>query len=339
MEYQPLKFTLGQVDKAGDTLSKRKVILDEDEAWTILDNWRAAHHLPLHYISVNLARHARKVDKNALIARRLKRAPSIFSKLQREPKMLLKRMQDIAGCRAIMPNLQKAIQLSQSFQKSSQNHHLDRVKDYITNPKPSGYRGVHLIYKFNSNDPRTNEWNGRCVEIQIRSVYQHLWATAVEIVGMMTHQALKSSNGSVAWLEFFKFVSEAFSILDQKKLVPDELCRKITNSANKLEVQKRLTTYSHALQHAKHPKANFYLLTVVGLKLTIQAFVDPDLADQAYLIAEKKLSTLTNADVVLVGAESFHELRKAYPNYFGDSVRFVKLLDTLIISRKHWWQR
>jgi hypothetical protein len=97
MDYQPLKFTLGQVDKAGDTLSKRKAILDEDEAWTILDNWRAAPHLPLHYISINLARHARKVDKNALIARRLKRAPSIFSKLQREPQMLLKRMQDIAG--------------------------------------------------------------------------------------------------------------------------------------------------------------------------------------------------------------------------------------------------
>jgi hypothetical protein len=120
--------------------------------------------------------------------------------------------------------------------------------------------------------------------------------------------------------------------------VPDDLCRKITSSANKLEVQKRLTTYSHALQHAKHPKANFYLLTVVGLMLTIQAFIDPDLADQAYLTAEKKLSTLTNADVVLVGAESFHELRKAYPNYFGDSVRFVKLLDTLIITRKRWWQ-
>ena len=43
---------------------------------------------------------------------------------------------------------------------------------------PSGYRGVHLIYRYNSD--RKTEYNTLLIEMQLRSQLQHAWATAVE---------------------------------------------------------------------------------------------------------------------------------------------------------------
>lgn len=271
-QFKQLNYSLKQVDRAGDTLSGRALCLDEQEAWQILDNWRAAHHLPLQYIANNLERRAKKLDKAALTARRLKRAPSIFSKLEREQQMVLSRMQDIGGCRAIMPSLDKVKELNESFQKSRQNHNLLRVKDYIANPKSSGYRGIHLIYKFQSSDEDKSAWNGRSIEVQIRSFKQHMWATAVEIVGMMTGSALKSSSGLPDWLRFFSLVSEAFALLDQQQLVSDELCRKITKLERSLGVHQKLTAYSLALENTREYKVKFYLLVVTGKKLNISGY-------------------------------------------------------------------
>jgi hypothetical protein len=68
------------------------------------------------------------------------------------------------------------------------------------NPQKSGYRGIHLVYRYNG---RKTEYNGLKIEIQIRTVIQHAWATAVETVGMFTQQALKSSQGEQDWLRYF----------------------------------------------------------------------------------------------------------------------------------------
>ncbi len=337
MSNQKLKYTLGKVDKAGEVLARGSVDLSKQEAWSVLENWRAAHHVPLHYLAINLSRHARKVDKNVLLARRLKRAPAIFAKLNRETGMQLRRMQDIAGCRAILPTLEKTKLLSESFQKSAQNHELIRVKDYIAVPKKSGYRGIHLIYRFKSYDPKNTAWNGRSVEIQIRSMHQHIWATAVEIVGMMTKQALKASKGEQEWLSFFKIVGDGFAYLDRKELVPVDVRKEITSKAKKLDVIKKLATYTYAIEKTQKASANYYLLVIEGMQLTIEGFKDSELADRAYAAAERRLVDVHGSDVVLVGAESFHKLQRAYPNYFGDSQKFLKTLESIFIQKKFWW--
>src|SRR3989344_2389410 len=51
------------------------------------------------------------LDKSALVVQRLKRLPSILKKLKRryegkEPTMNLSQMQDIAGCRAVLSNVE-----------------------------------------------------------------------------------------------------------------------------------------------------------------------------------------------------------------------------------------
>lgn len=324
------KYSRNAINDAGDSLAGRSNAIEADLAWEILDYWRAIHHTPLHTLYVNLSRHARRADKNALVARRLKRASSIFSKLKRENDLTLRKMQDIAGCRAIVSSLGEVLKLRDSLLRSSQLHVLERTKNYIDSPKASGYRGIHLIYKFQSNDLKNASLNGLRVEIQIRTMPQHLWATAVEIVGTLTKQALKSSQGSGEWLKFFKYVSEGIALVENKTELPSELKKNIFRLEKKLDVRKKLAAYSLALNNTKPNDANYYLLELDDMNLRIRQFNDVGTADSAYLEAERRLLNKVGADVVLVGAESFHKLKKAYPNYFGDSARFVKLLETLI---------
>jgi ppGpp synthetase/RelA/SpoT-type nucleotidyltranferase len=136
---------------------------------------------------------ARKVNSNSYVSQRLKRLNSIHAKLVREPAMQLVTMQDIAGCRAILPTLADARNLVSLYETMDIPHEFDHSKDYVGSPKSSGYRSYHLIYRYKS-DVRTAYEDMR-VEIQIRSALQHAWATALETIDLFTRQALKSSQG------------------------------------------------------------------------------------------------------------------------------------------------
>lgn len=332
MNFPVAKFNYSKqcIVDAGETLAGKSTALTEEYAWEVLDYWRSLHQTPLHYIAKNLTTHARRVDKNCLVVRRLKRAPSIFSKLNRESDLTLRKMQDIGGCRAIVVDLAAVQKLKKSFQESRQNHKLERIKDYIAKPKASGYRGIHLIYKFQSADSVNQAFNGLRVEIQIRTIQQHIWATAVEIVGIIIKQSIKSSQAELHWIEFFKHMSAAMACDEMKQQIPVDTLNEIVRLEKKLDIQKKLSAYSLALQKVKGNKANFFVLELNGFNLRIRGFIDEIIANDAYVEAEKRLLEVVGADVVLVGAKSFHELRKAYPNYFGDSVKFLKILSNFL---------
>ena len=127
------------------------------------------------------------VDRTVIVAKRFKRTPSIIKKLKRFSSMELDRMQDIAGCRAIFSNRKKLEKVKRKLKQK-----IDfRIKDYIENPKDDGYRGIHLICKCNHANCNQNFF----VEVQLRTKIQHSWATAVEIVYLLTKQKLKSNEG------------------------------------------------------------------------------------------------------------------------------------------------
>ena len=68
------------------------------------------------------------------------------------------------------------------------------VSDYISSPRASGYRAVHLVVTY----------DGRCVEIQLRTRLMHEWAVAVERFGGRMNEDLKSGRGPrkvIVWLE------------------------------------------------------------------------------------------------------------------------------------------
>ena len=84
------------------------------------------------------------------------------------------------------------------------------LDDYISNPKDDGYRSIHLVYKL-KREPRL------FIEIQVRSYFQHIWATAVETFGTLKSSSFKSGHGEKEWLKFFQF-SKLYFCIKRKKL-------------------------------------------------------------------------------------------------------------------------
>ena len=158
------------------------------------------------------------IDKKAVFANRPKRTPSIINKLKRFEKMSLRTMNDISGCRVIVSNqkvLKKAIkQVRRHKNYFAPSHDVD-FRNYLKTPKDDGYRGFHLMGRFEGSDGKK-----RVIEIQFRTVIQHSWATSVEIVDIFTNQTLKSSSGDKKWAYFFENVSKLLTKI--KSLVPDE---------------------------------------------------------------------------------------------------------------------
>lgn len=204
------QFSKVQVNRAGELLVRGKPADYEDpdkfidayyDALDVVNNWRSSHSFPLNTFTVGLKRRARNIDAHCIIAQRIKRMSSIELKLRRFPTMTLAQMQDLGGCRAVLSSVSGVSRLVKEYRLSDIKHPLQTGDDYIGHPKVSGYRGIHLIYRYNSDRKKT--YNSLKIEMQLRTHLQHAWATAVETVGTLQRQALKSSQGDADWLRFF----------------------------------------------------------------------------------------------------------------------------------------
>ena len=176
--------------------------------------------------------------------------PTIISKLERLPWLKLSRMQDIGGCRAIVGSAGDAFRLAGGFADSKIRHERLDFKNYIDDPRPSGYRGLHLIYSYWSE--RKPELQGLKTEIQIRSQLQHQWATAVETVGTFIGDELKSSKGDETWLRFFALMSSVIAHREASAVVPGtsndhgSLIAEIKACAQQAGILERLATFESA---------------------------------------------------------------------------------------------
>lgn len=149
MTYPTPIFSRSQVQKAGESLISEAA---ESKAWAdaflVLSNWRACHGYPINTFQATLRTKLKKIDANALVAQRLKRTPSILRKLQRLSGMSLSRMQDIGGLRAVVSTLPMLKKLHSDYKGTRFTHKLVSEYDYVSAPKESGYRSIHLVYKY-----------------------------------------------------------------------------------------------------------------------------------------------------------------------------------------------
>lgn len=327
------RFKTGEVDAAGRILAgEAEAPASIQSALAIVDNWRAGHAFPLNTIQMRLRSSAAAVYENALVAQRLKRLSSIEFKLRRFPEMRLSRMQDIGGCRAILRTPGEVRRLVSDWRTCRIKHRLVSEKDYILAPKSSGYRGVHLVYRYYSDKMET--YNGLRIEIQIRSLPQHEWATAVETVGIFLEHSLKSSLGPDDWLRFFALAASAFARSERAPLVPGTptarrtLVREIAHLKRELQVEQRLKSFGQALRVTEKEvrgDAHYFLMALRPQALNIRSYRrnELDVATQEYLRVEREIEGVPGAQAVLVAAESLKALRRAYPNYYLDTQRFL----------------
>lgn len=326
------------VNWAGALVSgKNYALANNDEqakAQEILGNWRSSHSYPINTFQASLRKKLRSIEKNALVAQRLKRTPSIIGKLQRFPKMQLARMQDIGGLRAIVKNVANVYELRNKLIKSRFDHEL-------INAKNSGYRGIHLVYKYKSR--KAKEYDGLLIEIQLRSKLQHAWATAVETTGTFLQQSLKTSHGAEEWLQFFSMAGSAFAYLENKPPAPchadinrEDLFTSLAQQAKDLKVYDTLRAYrisANAIENEKIKKAYYYLLTLKPKTrvVNIKGYQKNQLqeATARYLQLEQEVDGEEISQVVLVAADSLKLLYRAYPNYFLDTEEFTSVLDRI----------
>ena len=227
MSYPILKCSRTTVDKAGKTLleyisasaSAREWGHNETEAVNVVNNFRVCHAYPINTFQATLRKKINLLDTDYLVAQRLKRLVSTVVKLNRFKKMRLSQMQDIGGLRAVLPNLKLVRELEKDYRTAKFQHDLYLSKDYIENPKSSGYGSIHLVYKYkNSLNPK---YNGLFIELQLRTHLQHIWASAVETMGAYLKHSLKSSEGPQKWLDFFSISGSVFAHMEGTPPVPE----------------------------------------------------------------------------------------------------------------------
>jgi ppGpp synthetase/RelA/SpoT-type nucleotidyltranferase len=345
LEWVKPQYSKGAVDRAARQLLVGDATTPEYwQAMNTVNNWRASHNFPLNTFQVTLRKKALAIDPHRLVAQRIKRMTSIEAKLARFPAMRMSQMQDIGGCRVILNTVKNVEMLAETYEESDLKHKLDDIDDYIANPKSSGYRGIHLVYRYFSDREGPSIYNGLFVEMQLRTKLQHTWATAVETVGTFLSQALKSSLGEEQWLRFFSLMGSAFAIKEKcASLVPDtpqdagRLAKEIRDIEKVLNVQNALSMYQHAIevtQEGDQQNHHYFLLVLEPGKGTMifKGFPRSKLeeASHAYLIQEERIADSPGAEAVLVSVDSIQNLKRAYPNYFLDTTSFLNELGSIL---------
>lgn len=336
MAWAERAFTSTEVDAAGRTLLGDEP--DTTRALRVINNWRSSHAFPLNTLQVGLRNKARQVTRRSIVAQRIKRLSSIRGKLRRYDWLTLSQMQDVGGCRAVVQTVGQVQALEHLHMTSRMKHRLDYENDYITSPKSSGYRGIHLIYRYNSD--KNEKYNGLRIEVQLRSRLQHAWATAVETVGTFLQQSLKSSQGEQEWLRFFALMGSYLAEREKSGGVPGtpdnpaELKLELQHYAELLDVAPKLRTYRATLTNVTAhsiPRAYYYVLVLEPSenRVTGTPYRQGQLEEASthYSNVEREIIDLPGAEAVLVSVESLSALRRAYPNYFLDTDVFLEQVE------------
>ena len=192
-----------QVRKAGQTLKRSMrhesfTASELESAIDVVQRYRAAHQLPLTKANNGLRSMVRTEGCQVEVSQRLKRFRTILDKLVREPNLPLSRMQDVAGVRAVLNSIHEVRRVEARLKH---NRPVVGYSDYISSPRTSGYRGVHVVVVYDS----------RQIEVQLRTRVMHEWAITVERLSSRVGENLKG-DGHHAVQEFLAAVSRAMAL-------------------------------------------------------------------------------------------------------------------------------
>jgi hypothetical protein len=333
-----MKYSRHQLNKVGSVLSADPAPVDmlkTAEATLIVDDWRKTHLSVLE----DLYKQIGSILYNARIyaefsSQRLKRMTSIITKLKRNKDMGLGGMQDIGGARYVFTDAQilKKAQdcLSQNIPSGFTLEH--DIYDYVSSPKTSGYRSIHFVYKYHSEDTALD---GLKIELQIRTLLQHAWATAVETAELISRSPLKSGIGDEDWLEFFQLTSAIFARKENlpvakayEQFSQRDFCR-IYNEKN--EAHKFLDKLQALIKTVKTTEEKpfnlgYIVLYINYIRKTVSMRHFPtEEREQANILYSQTERQITPGEgaVVLVSTEDITKLKEAYPSYFLNATKFV----------------
>lgn len=345
-EFPKFEYTMHDVKRAGEAL-KGEILWSEERReenvriFQIANNWIDSHGYPMYRVKMEAIGKLRACKIDGITIARLKRMSSVRRKL-RTISSKLDQIQDLGGCRVILPSIDGASALIERFRDKGR-HHLHNEGPYIESPKPGGYRSHHMIYKYVGND-ESAVLNNRRVEIQIRTRLQHAWATAVEAVGNFTGDELKAGRGDQRWLRLFELMSAEFAMTENCPMpdgVPARAARikeirgleSELSAASMMESMRQAVHYTGSyVQSGERPE--FYRIEfnrrTKEARVTPHNRPIPGLAEQHLIEQAAEESGDKDINTVLVSADSIEDLYAGYPNYFGDVALFTKSLRIVV---------
>lgn len=335
------RFSRSQIIRAGKLIVGAHSEPTEEliDAYRTTHAWRDAHVTPMRRVRASLTAQAKRLDAEAVTAGRLKRLQSMRRKLKPGGTDLYD-IQDIAGCRAILPTIAQVRELTQHYAEHAEPHQVLRRNDYINVPKLDGYRSNHLVLKFYGPEDITGG-NRLKVELQIRTRLQHAWATAVEAVGLILNQNLKAGQGSPEWLRLFQLMAAEAADEEDCAGIPSaggsqgERRRELREIAKSLDAVRHLEGYNEAIQYGEaftSPRGTSFIIRYDLETRTVSVRPFSQFA-KATLQYNNQDMIADSTNSVLVEVDRVEELAAAYPNYFLDVRMFTDRLRRAVYDR------
>lgn len=317
-----------RVTNAGKSIAKN---IASTEDWNVFENWRNSHSYILNKFRSTLSRNIdERKKKRILVVQRLKRLNTIVDKLKTGRAKDLATMHDLAGCRIIFKTLKELDEYRNRIHKSRFKHvRIDGEKyNYITNPKSTGYRGIHDVFRYNVASESGGKFNGLLIEIQYRTEVQHAWATAVEISDLINKTRVKFDSGADPKRErLFVLASEYLARTQENvkgalaDITDEELIEELRELESETHIIRSLRT-AHK-QKVIVPKSRNIVLHFSSDTLNASGFRSSSLALLKRAELEKDFP---QDDVVYVRGSSSDHISSAFRNYFRDAKIFVKLM-------------
>lgn len=239
-------------------------------------------------------------------------------------------MWDIGGCRCIVDNDKSVYKLLELL-KNDNDLVIKKNNDYVESPQESGYRSLHLyIACIGSKD---------VVEVQLRNLNDHNWATLVEITDVLFKTRIKE-YGRENHPELFQlhlYLSKKNSLInrEKKELVNTilkynyyfKLCEVFTR--NNIPVRKQW------LESSSKGGNYFLISTNADGKTALQSFPNFFMAEEVYFETYKKSKDI-NMVLTHLPRPNYDHISMAYSNYiltyhaFLDD--FYSILQSLVVE-------
>jgi ppGpp synthetase/RelA/SpoT-type nucleotidyltranferase len=254
---------------------------------------------------------SKRVNKNAIITYRIKRIETIIGKLKRlnvdpKKKQLFARMWDISGCRCIVDNDREVYKLEKLISKKFT---VRKRTDYIKNPKPNGYKSLHLYLQL----PNDN----KVVEVQLRNRLDHNWATLVEITDVIFDSQLKEYGKDKKLEKFLFLLSKRKSLVFKDKVFITSVLKeyKYFENLSKVFTRNYLKVRNRWLELEMKYNHKFFLIETKKDEIPkINSFNGFNKAEDEYF---KRYLTNNNSNIVLthLTKPSYKNISSAYSNY------------------------
>ncbi len=300
--------TKSQITKLGKII-RNNLKVDEKpslDSFKKLQEYRTSYKGDVSSVFEKLTSIAKEIRKDSVTSFRIKRIESILSKIKREPTMALGNMGDIAGCRVL---LYSEDSLNKLIEQLHLNFEVKYVKNYLKESKEDGYKGYHL-YIISPIDET------RLIEIQVRTVESHKWASMVEIIDILYDLKIKEGQNHPDIEKFHLLLAnkKTLSLIEKKELIKIDSKYKIHSKLNEVFIKNHLKIWQDWI-NLTNKENNFFIIEVDESKTSnILSFESYDAAETRYF---EKFKENNNSNFVLTKIEkpNFKRLCIAYASY------------------------